>query len=578
MTGKSFSRALRRWWWLVVTSAALLAVVLSFWGFRLHGEATGKPLSAADVCYRTLQMFALNWESLSGELPLPLQLGRFLAAVVAFSTVLATVLQIFHEQLQLGRLQLYRGHVVVCGLGGARGTRLVEGLCRRGERVVVLESDEANEGVGRCRELGAIILIGQADDEWLLRQARVHHARVLLLLSPDDGANVTAAMLARRLAAGRTRGHLRCVLQVSDRRLRNLLHQHDVFRRSDDPFDLEFFNVYEVAAQVMLRQTTSLYGGKEPRRLLIVGLGRLGQALLSRAVRNWLVDRPARGEKLQVAVIDHDPAGKETHLREELRFLDEACELRWHPIDILSPQLDELGLFADPVDAVFVCFDNETLGLLTASRLCALPGGRNAAILVRVAESGRLPAVWREGRADGILPLGLQDTACSLELVLNATVEMLAQAIHEQYVRDKVAGGEPPGELSVLPWHELSEEFKGSNRNQAEHITKKLAAVGCRLVPADLVLPLFTFADEEVEKLARMEHDRWCEERQRTGWQWGPVRDDERRTSPHLVPWEQLPEEIKDYDRNPVRRMPAMLAKADFEIVRVAKGFDVAAG
>ena len=51
------------------------------------------------------------------------------------------------------------------------------------------------------------------------------------------------------------------------------------------------------------------------------------------------------------------------------------------------------------------------------------------------------------------------------------------------------------------------------------------------------------------ELLARNTHENWARGRMAEGWTWGPQRDDAKKTHPSLVPYEELPESEKDYDR-----------------------------
>jgi hypothetical protein len=51
------------------------------------------------------------------------------------------------------------------------------------------------------------------------------------------------------------------------------------------------------------------------------------------------------------------------------------------------------------------------------------------------------------------------------------------------------------------------------------------------------------------ERLAENAHDRWAELRMSEGWTYGERRDDDARTHPDLVPYAQLPEGEKEYDR-----------------------------
>ena len=51
------------------------------------------------------------------------------------------------------------------------------------------------------------------------------------------------------------------------------------------------------------------------------------------------------------------------------------------------------------------------------------------------------------------------------------------------------------------------------------------------------------------EAMAKNVHEVWAEGRLSAGWKYGPVRDEAKKEHPCLVPYEELPEEEKDYDR-----------------------------
>jgi hypothetical protein len=54
---------------------------------------------------------------------------------------------------------------------------------------------------------------------------------------------------------------------------------------------------------------------------------------------------------------------------------------------------------------------------------------------------------------------------------------------------------------------------------------------------------------EIVEKLAENSHDLWAHGRITEGWTYGPTRDDVKKQHPDLVPYADLPESEKEYDR-----------------------------
>lgn len=59
--------------------------------------------------------------------------------------------------------------------------------------------------------------------------------------------------------------------------------------------------------------------------------------------------------------------------------------------------------------------------------------------------------------------------------------------------------------------------------------------------------------DEELlrltERLAENVHDVWARRRISEGWSYGDVKDSNAKTTPCLVPYSELPEEEKEYDR-----------------------------
>lgn len=52
------------------------------------------------------------------------------------------------------------------------------------------------------------------------------------------------------------------------------------------------------------------------------------------------------------------------------------------------------------------------------------------------------------------------------------------------------------------------------------------------------------------EQLAKNAHDNWARQRLAEGWKYGPHRDETRKEHPCLVPYEELPESEKQYDRS----------------------------
>ena len=73
---------------------------------------------------------------------------------------------------------------------------------------------------------------------------------------------------------------------------------------------------------------------------------------------------------------------------------------------------------------------------------------------------------------------------------------------------------------------------------------------------------------ELTELLARNTHENWAHQRLSDGWRWGPVRDDARREHPCLVPYDDLPEEEREYDRRTALETLRLMLALGYRIVR----------
>jgi hypothetical protein len=153
--------------------------------------------------------------------------------------------------------------------------------------------------------------------------------------------------------------------------------------------------------------------------------------------------------------------------------------------------------------------------------------------------------------------------------VSGGTNEQIALTLHADYLtRARRQGRSGP---LVTTWETLPAEARESNRRAADALVGALASVGCRLNPLygwdDRG---FSFTEDEVAALARLEHERWVDERRRAGWRYGPARDDGAKVNPALVAWADLPDDVKRFNLDAVTDWVPMLARAGFEIVRLS--------
>ena len=166
--------------------------------------------------------------------------------------------------------------------------------------------------------------------------------------------------------------------------------------------------------------------------------------------------------------------------------------------------------------------------------------------------------------------------------ILLRNVENLAILTHNQYVEttkkqyeEKIAKGEEPDEEfmekynGLCSFDELTSQLKIANIRQARSIPVKLGIIGCELADEnDEREAILEFSDNEVIDLAMFEHDEWCAEKEGTGWVYGEKKDIKNLVTPYLVPWEELPADIQEYDIDPVKNIPSLMQSIGLKVVR----------
>lgn len=69
-----------------------------------------------------------------------------------------------------------------------------------------------------------------------------------------------------------------------------------------------------------------------------------------------------------------------------------------------------------------------------------------------------------------------------------------------------------------------------------------------------------------IEEMAKNVHEVWAQNRINDGWTYGAVRDDARKQHPCLVPYDELPENEKEYDRATSQETLKFILKLGFSI------------
>lgn len=203
-----FDRRLR---WVI--AGLLLLMIGSVVYFRLVGEVTWLEALYLALTAATLTGIGDTAE----ELSLTTRFGGVIIQMVGLvlsSGITAVIVDALIKsrigELTGGVRGRPRHHAILCGLGRI-GTAVMNELHRQGIPVVAIERDSEARGVLRARQLKVPVIIAEANDSTVLRQAGIDAADALLAVTDDDAANLEIGLVAQEAHAG-----LRIVTRLFD--------------------------------------------------------------------------------------------------------------------------------------------------------------------------------------------------------------------------------------------------------------------------------------------------------------------------------------------------------------------------
>lgn len=563
----------------------VISIILGTVGFSRYFLINGESKSIATAFYDTLWLFTIEAGNLPEPIPWELEVARWLSPALSMYAIILGIAAIFRNQVKELGLVFKQDHVIICGLGRT-GLKLAQSFREDDYPVVVIEKDPANENIASCRELGAVVLTGDASDEYFLSKAGIKKAAYLVTVCGDDGVNSDIAFIAKKLVHQRKTGHLNCAIQIKDPSLWGLVRKQEFLVEENLNFRLHIFNLHDQGAKQLFREfpiSGNATGECEPPMLIIIGCGDLTEQVILNAARGWSTCYQTHHQPMQISLHDPEADAFTNRMKNTYSLVSTVCEI--HPSTLDLQYTPPLGLDFSAQSGVmlqgsyiFVLVDNESMSLRITLSILERVKPHTTRILVRMnEEKGLANLIWEpeinKQFFENVKLFGVMEKTCKKEMIFNSSLETISRAIHEEYLRKEAEKDHPIGSSPIhVEWDCLGENYKNMNREQADSIAVKLSAIGCGIVPwSEYGADDFIFTAAEIEKMARMEHARWNEQKIRQGWTYGEKRDDQLKKHPSIVDYSdpRLSESEKDKDRDTVREIPHFLALAGYQIVRL---------
>lgn len=592
----SFGQRIQNNQWFILISITIVAFLLGYVGFHRSFQSASMETTPFDLIYLSIQLFVLQSGAVVPVTGWELQVARFLAPAVTFFSLFLFLFILFQEKIKRSFLRFARDHVIICGRSEI-GSSLSRNFSETGYKVVIIDSGKSYAGKRLQPQSQGICVYDDPTIQSVHNEIAIDNARYLFVVDDDDGINLEISSLLPTIMKTPRECPLYCFIHQNSAEMTNLLREQQFFTESNKNLRIEYFNIYQLAGWTLIRDFSPFPADSvdiNPIHVMILGLGRMGESVVVQLVKKWKNVRKESTQKITITVIDRVARRKISWMTTKYQSLTEYAEIIPLEMEIESSEFLE-GQFlinsgsSPSLSMIYCCFGDHTLNIIATLQLrklissCSIRKEKFPEIPIIVRTSSEMgfnriiqekSSVMNAFRDIHLFPY--IDRTCSPDVIHYSDFELVARAIHEDYVQQQLKSGRmmdsdnKDPESPMKPWDKLSESLKASNREQASDIRNKLSMIGCEIFPATRWdEPLFEFTNEELEKLSIQEHNRWMQEKLRKGWKYGPIRDNDEKIHNCLVPWEELPEHEKEKDRDAVRAIPLLLQKVDLLIRRV---------
>ena len=568
--------------WLYILPVAAVGFLLGVHGFMVCTDCSAVTSGVKDATPAGLAAaitHTLGLVKAVGNFPLDrdhwsLFVAQIIMPALAFVSVFKLVLQNIRRDARVLFAQRLKNHTIVCGLGDT-GRQIVDSFRDQDKAVVVIALNASTPYAAACERRRVAVLEGDAGQPSMLKLAGLKRASSLVIACGSDGTNLEIGMRARDVLSRVSGRSVKILPELRSDWLYDLVKTQNAGTLGSDQAEFQLFNLNANAARHLLRSRFFLRAVPEAQlqpHILFAGFGRVASEILVRAARcNFAIP----GQKMSAVVLDEKGPASIAIAEAACSDIREIADIEFQPCEFTADDTSwqapvVAALKQRPPLAVVVAVRQDDVALNTAMRFRKLLdelGQFATPVFVRIREQHRLGAFLSQLEAQSLFrerltPFGSLAFLTSPTALLDQSLDTLARAAHETWLAGNAQSDSP----AAVPWEKLAEFHKQANRGLADYIPVRLRCCGLRLVNEPG--PAITLDGAQVEKLAALEHWRWCVELFSLGWRHGETRDDFLKLHNRLVDWAELPEGTRNYNREMARLLPQIAAAAGMSIRR----------
>ncbi|HVN94475.1 MAG TPA: NAD(P)-binding protein [Terracidiphilus sp.] len=567
---------------------AIVALGLGFWGYAIAGsDYTGGAClhQAAQIppvpCPNPVRPF--TWlEGLHcliaavgllrlydlfqpGIDPWQLVIAQIMVPGIALFSAGQLFLTSVRKNLRTAMARRKSNHSIVCGIGDV-GMQIVQNLRAAHHLVVAIDLEGDSPNAATCEKAGVPVLQGDAKSPHVLIAAGIRRAQTAVVCTGSDSENMDIALQINAIHSQpplRKNGAIKVLAELRNDWMHKRLIASDKRSLGSAHVDLRLFNSFNSAARMLIKRLRLPPSPEfEARTFVLVGFGAYGREIALQLIRSSPV---ALGERLKIVVFDQEAdAAKEKFLITNPSAAEMAtiefvtAKVAPGSVDlarVVEPALESAG----PLLGVALALGDDETSLCAALEMRSLldrKGFVHVPVYVRLEHYRRLGEVVRtiediSAFADRLQIFGTLEETLSADVLIGFRLDAFAQALHEDYRQRSQAAINPQANV---PWHDLPEFMKMSNRWRADHTPLLMELAGLHLEPNVAAPPVLALSKDQIELLARLERRRYCIERGLIERRFGSA---QRQSMPE---WDELTEEQKESERNEAARLPEIMA------------------
>ena len=152
--------------------------------------------------------------------------------------------------------------------------------------------------------------------------------------------------------------------------------------------------------------------------------------------------------------------------------------------------------------------------------------------------------------------------------IVETKTRLLSVKMHEFFMENHDFDMEGIDE-KIVGFDELPDYIKYTNYKLTDFIVKKLDELGYSVVEKNAPDEAIASLDgDELDYLAMTQHEEWCAFRRNFGWKYGEIWDDQLKTNPLLVDWEDLDDQARYDNLETLESLPLLCSQVGLKIIK----------